>query len=182
MNTQLIIPSQIRAGRALLGWSQEQLAKSAKIGLSSVRDIENQKRPADSDTTQAVQKTLESQGVVFIFGDGAKGPGVHLKNNRPNLVRRPTVVTKWYGMPFVVEWQGEHLTVSLMDGVIEFLEGENKLPNKQLLYGFDKHGELILEMVRVALKDPGNFDEKRRLYVGTKDFLHEEIRYLLKAT
>ena len=33
----LVVPAQIRAGRALLDWSQEQLATAAEVGLSTIR-------------------------------------------------------------------------------------------------------------------------------------------------
>ena len=41
---QLIIPAQIRAARGLLNWTQDKLAQAAKIALSSIRDIEAEKR------------------------------------------------------------------------------------------------------------------------------------------
>jgi transcriptional regulator with XRE-family HTH domain len=44
MDDDVIIPAQIRGGRALLGWSQEQLAAEANVALSTVRDTENGRR------------------------------------------------------------------------------------------------------------------------------------------
>ena len=35
----LVVPAQIRAGRALLDWSQEQLATAAEVGLSCWRQF-----------------------------------------------------------------------------------------------------------------------------------------------
>ena len=37
---QMLHASQIRAARALLGWSQEQLADAADIGVATIRRIE----------------------------------------------------------------------------------------------------------------------------------------------
>ena len=48
-----ISPAQIRAARALLGWTQRQLARSARVGLSTIKDAEIGKR---NPMTQNVMK------------------------------------------------------------------------------------------------------------------------------
>ena len=73
---------QIRAARALLGWSQPALAAAAAVSLPTIVRMEGQQGPGRSSATNvhAVQTALENAGVVFIpsAGDGA-GPGVRLK-------------------------------------------------------------------------------------------------------
>jgi DNA-binding XRE family transcriptional regulator len=44
MTTEIVIPPQVRAGRALLGWSQEDLARQAGVAITTVRDVEREKR------------------------------------------------------------------------------------------------------------------------------------------
>jgi transcriptional regulator with XRE-family HTH domain len=61
----LITPAQIRAGRALLGWSQEQLATAAEVTLSTVRDIESETRLADTGAAAAIRRALRNEGVVW---------------------------------------------------------------------------------------------------------------------
>src|SRR5438105_3232876 len=80
---QTIIPAQIRAARALLDWSQEELANAAGVALTSVRDLEAEKRAADSGTASSVRKALENGGVEFVSGTSASGPGVRLVAKRP---------------------------------------------------------------------------------------------------
>ncbi len=58
MQKTIVIPAQIRAARALIDWSQDELAKAAEVALTSVRDLESQKRSADSGIAMAVRRTL----------------------------------------------------------------------------------------------------------------------------
>jgi len=164
MQKTIIIPAQIRAGRALLDWSQDDLAKAADVALTSVRDIESQKRPPDSSTATAVRRAIENEGIEFLSGTGEFGPGVRFIANRPNLVRRPTTMTKWDGIPFIVEWQGKEVNVVLTREAIEDLghltgnEGDSVY-----LKTFDKFRGSILDGVRAAITDPSNFDRQGNL-------------------
>ena len=73
-------PEQCRAARGLLAWSQDQLAKSAGVGNSTVRDFEKGRRVPLADNLAAVREALEKAGVLF-ESDG-KHVGVKLKIKR----------------------------------------------------------------------------------------------------
>ncbi len=73
-------PSTCRAGRGLIGWSQEQLASTASVGLSTVRNYEAGRSTPVANNLTAIQSALESAGVIFIAENGA-GAGVRLKKN-----------------------------------------------------------------------------------------------------
>ena len=74
----MITGAQIRMARGYLRWSVEQLAKAAGVGLSTIRRMESVDGPPPSTVAnlQAVQKTLEAEGIVFIDDNGG---GVKLK-------------------------------------------------------------------------------------------------------
>lgn len=74
-----ISPEQSRAGRALRDLSQTQLAKLAKLGLSTVVDFEKSRREVSEDAVSAIRRALESAGVTFVAENGG-GPGVRLKS------------------------------------------------------------------------------------------------------
>ena len=80
MASKSLTSAQIRAARALVRWSAEDLAKEAALGLATIRRAEN----ADAKTSMtnandlAVRRALESAGVEFIDENGG-GPGVRLK-------------------------------------------------------------------------------------------------------
>jgi DNA-binding XRE family transcriptional regulator len=71
-----MMPSQCRAGRALLSWTQPDLAKAAGLGLSTVVDFERERRRVSEDATAAIRGALEKGGVEFTNG---KRPGVRLR-------------------------------------------------------------------------------------------------------
>lgn len=64
--------SQIRAARALLNWSQSDLAKAAHMANSSIKNIENENTSARRDTIEQIRAAFESNGVEFLPGSGVK--------------------------------------------------------------------------------------------------------------
>jgi transcriptional regulator with XRE-family HTH domain len=78
----MIESAQVRAGRALIGWSQAELANAAGLPLATVELIES--GGASQVPAQAFAKmraTLESAGVAFIPEDGG-GAGVRFRAAR----------------------------------------------------------------------------------------------------
>ncbi len=75
-----LISAQIRAARALLRWSAEDLAQESVIGVTTIRRAEL----ADSETSMtaandlAIRRALEVAGVEFIDENGG-GAGVRLR-------------------------------------------------------------------------------------------------------
>jgi len=80
---------QIKAARALLAWSQEQLAAAAAVSVPTIKRLE-----ADdgllggrTSTGEKIQSSLESAGIEFIDENG-RGPGVRLrKSQRPKALK-----------------------------------------------------------------------------------------------
>lgn len=70
--------AQMRAGRALLEWSQQDLADRSGISLPTIKRMEKV-GPGRSagDTVEAVLSALEGAGVQFIPENGG-GAGVRL--------------------------------------------------------------------------------------------------------
>ena len=74
-----ISAEQLRAARALLGWSQSQLAEKAGLSLPTVKRVETEQGPRVSDAARlALRVALESGGVEFIDENGG-GPGVRMR-------------------------------------------------------------------------------------------------------
>ncbi len=72
----MIEAAQVRAARALIGWSQSKLAEKAGVPVSHVERFET--RAAD-EAPDKMRAALEAAGVVFIPKDGGGGIGVRLR-------------------------------------------------------------------------------------------------------
>jgi predicted transcriptional regulator len=83
--------SQIRAARALLGWSQGKLARMAGIGLATLQRIEQSKGivKGNFSTALKIQEALEEAGIIFT-DDGAGEIGVRLQTKKGGLKEEPT--------------------------------------------------------------------------------------------
>ena len=74
---------QVKAARALLAWSQEQLATEADVSIPTIKRLEAQDGPLGgrSVTEGKIRTALEAAGVEFIEENGG-GPGVRLRKRQ----------------------------------------------------------------------------------------------------
>lgn len=73
-----ILPSQCRAGRALLDMTLGYLSRASNISTVVIGQFERG-RPVRAPDIAAIREALERAGVVFVEGEGL-GPGVRLSN------------------------------------------------------------------------------------------------------
>jgi predicted transcriptional regulator len=71
---------QLKAARALLAWSQQQLAAAADVSVPTIKRLEAQDGPLGgrNETGRKIRSALEAAGVEFIEENGG-GPGVRLR-------------------------------------------------------------------------------------------------------
>jgi len=74
----MISGAQVRAARAMLGWTTRDLARRAIVSIATVQLIENAggTSSASREALAAVQATLQAEGIEFLEGDA---PGVRLQ-------------------------------------------------------------------------------------------------------
>jgi transcriptional regulator with XRE-family HTH domain len=77
----MVTPAQIRAARGLLGWKQSDLAREAKVSLTTVRMIEQGKTRPLAETLGAIERALFAGGVICfeIPGEERRGRGVRFR-------------------------------------------------------------------------------------------------------
>lgn len=75
----MITSRQIRAARALLGRTQQQLADKAIVSLNAIERLEKGNVDSRISTLSAIQKALTKAGIEFLHAD-QKGEGVRLKS------------------------------------------------------------------------------------------------------
>lgn len=73
-----ISPRQIRAGRALIDWTREDLAKASGLTVRTLTRVENSQTTSRRTTLEALRAALEDGGIEFIPENGG-GVGVRLK-------------------------------------------------------------------------------------------------------
>ncbi len=74
-------PAQCRAARALVGLSQDDLARASQVAKATIAAFELDQRQPYARTLAALREALEAAGVVFVPENG-EGVGVRLKKER----------------------------------------------------------------------------------------------------
>src|SRR5215469_3525189 len=62
----MITPAQCRSARTLLSWSINKLASAASVSGTVIDDFELERREPDAATLDAIRRTFEDVGVVFL--------------------------------------------------------------------------------------------------------------------
>lgn len=75
---QTISPSQSKAARALLGWSQQDLAQNAGIATSTVADFERGQRTPTPANSDAIKLALEKAAISFLPGGAVIGRSIRI--------------------------------------------------------------------------------------------------------
>jgi DNA-binding XRE family transcriptional regulator len=65
-----MLPEQVRAARALLGWSRATLAARAGISTTALNNIENEKADPKLSTMISLRRVVEAAGVE-VRADGS---------------------------------------------------------------------------------------------------------------
>jgi transcriptional regulator with XRE-family HTH domain len=78
---------QIKAARALLGWSQDELAGAASVSIPTIKRLEagEGQLGGRSETGDKIREALQRAGVEFIDENGG-GAGVRLR--KPGQARK----------------------------------------------------------------------------------------------
>ena len=88
-NLKSLTSAQIRAARALLRWSAEELAQQSLLSVATIRraELTEKETAMTSANDVAVRRALEAGGVEFIDENGG-GPGVRLRKTAKGKSRK----------------------------------------------------------------------------------------------
>lgn len=80
MKLKNLTSAQIRAARALIRWSAEDLARETTLSVTTVRraELRGSETSLTTSNDRAIRQALEAAGVEFIDANGG-GPGVRLR-------------------------------------------------------------------------------------------------------
>ncbi|MFY9288430.1 MAG: helix-turn-helix transcriptional regulator [Alphaproteobacteria bacterium] len=65
-------PRQIKAARALLDWSQKDLADAADLSSGTVRNVESGDMSVRGATAEIIRRVFEESGIEFTEGEGVR--------------------------------------------------------------------------------------------------------------
>jgi len=77
----MLTPEQLRAARALVDWSRDDLATKSDVSPNTVWGFEQGRSDPKLSTLNKWRRALEIAGVEFIDAAAGKGPGVRLATN-----------------------------------------------------------------------------------------------------
>jgi len=130
----MISIEQIKAARALLDWTQDDLAKAANLSKPSINTLERRIANPKVDTMAAIQRALEEAGVEF-----TDGPGVKLRSS----VLKTEI------------FEGEDSLIRLVHDIFDTLSGEDK---ELLIAGVaeksyeEQGGQKIVDLIHKKVK------------------------------
>jgi len=78
----MLTPAQLRAARAIVGWSREELADKSGMSPQAIREFELGSSDPKMGTVQKWKRALEAAGVAFLDETDSDGPGVRLRKAR----------------------------------------------------------------------------------------------------
>jgi predicted transcriptional regulator len=75
VNEPPLSPAQVRAARAWLSWSQEDLSARSGVSQTSIARFESERAVPYAETLTSIRNAFEAAGIDFRF-DGTVGTGI----------------------------------------------------------------------------------------------------------
>jgi transcriptional regulator with XRE-family HTH domain len=95
-----LTPRHVKAARALLAWSQQDLAKVANVATSTVADFERGQRTPVANNALAIRAALEGAGIRFLPTGAVIGPAVPIVTQS----NRSGAPVRWVSAEDLSDW------------------------------------------------------------------------------
>jgi predicted transcriptional regulator len=76
----MVTPCQVRASRALLGWTQKTLSEKSGVTLAVLARFERGEADTRSNAVISLEKAIRRAGVELIYAENGKGEGVRMSS------------------------------------------------------------------------------------------------------
>jgi DNA-binding XRE family transcriptional regulator len=163
-----VTPTQCRAARALLNWSQDDLEIAARVSKKTIADFERDQRSQQSRTIEAIEVALTAHGIIFIPQNGG-GEGVRKRSSMPRLFRREGVGHREW-VAFVFDYKQNRTTGFISYQALSSIA----LANIEPLTAFDRDVARIL-MCAAEKFDNNDFDPEGRVLIVRGDLAPVEF-------
>lgn len=146
--SMLISSAQCRAARALLDWSQDQLAENAQVSRATVADFERNNRTPVKNNLIAIIAALEAAGVSFI-PDSDQGVGVRFR--KVELEYNKTIRPLDIGPSLSVRYKQKPYTLVIPGEVLDDIDRTNYDSLEEQAQAVSRHLPLILRAAEEAI-------------------------------
>ena len=143
-----ISPSQCRAARALLDWSQDQLAENAQVARATIADFERNARVPMRNNMVSIVSSLEAAGIAFISENG-EGAGVRFL--KVELEYSNTVRTRNQDVLLSVRYRGKPYRVVIPREVTDDIDRTNHRTTDQRVKAVQNRLPMFLRAAEEAI-------------------------------
>jgi transcriptional regulator with XRE-family HTH domain len=165
-----VLPMQCRMARAALGWTAQELAQKAGVGVNTVSRFENRDADASADSLARMTAAFQAAGIRLIGEDEGGGPGVRLNRRTIQIIRNPLWHPVHERFAFRVACRGQKVMVFLPRSILDELDRHvGSRPQAELAAAFERHLLQILQAVARAI-DAGKVEHDSSLYLHPDDF------------
>lgn len=143
-----ISAAQCRAARALLDWTQEQLAENAQVARATIADFERNSRSPMRNNMVSIRSTLEAAGIELVEENGG---GVGVRFRKIELEYSRNLKVDWDGVTFRVRYRGKRYSVRVPRDVIDDLNRTSYKTPEECGKAVEKNFPIFLRAAEEAL-------------------------------
>lgn len=147
----MISAAQCRAARALINWSQDELANNAQVARATIADFERLERDPVRNNMFSIISAFEARGVTFVE-DGAQGAGVRLK--QPELEYVNSVRLRGGDVIIPMKFRGQRFSAIVPREVIDDLDRTNYATEKERVKAVEIHFPKYLRVAERMVRRP----------------------------
>lgn len=156
-----ISAAQCRAARALLDWSQDQLATNARVGRATVADFERNVREPMRQNLIAITSALEAKGVEFI-PEKENGSGVGVRFRKVEIEYSPMLrPVDGENIGLSVQYRGQRYMVIISREMIDDMDRATYGTMEERVAAVSAHLPIYLGAAERRLAHGGDFARNR---------------------
>lgn len=160
-----ITASQCRAARALLDWTQDQLAENAQVARPTVIDFEGNIRTPMRNNLISIASTFEAAGVAFISDDGE---GVGVRFRKVELEYSRSLKSANDQVLLAVKYRGQPYSVLISRDIIDDLDRASYQSQEEQVKAVQNHLPLFLGAAEQSIL-AGKFTADHRIVLAQED-------------
>ncbi len=161
--------AQCRAGRALLNWSQHELALNAQVARTTVTEFESNYRTPMRQNLLAIQSAIEAAGVEFIPDNGG---GVGVRFRKVEIEYSRNVKTDAHKLMLRVRYRGHPYTVAIPYGIIDDMDRANYETDKEFGKALERNFPVYLRAAEEKIV-AGSISDRDFVWLTHEDFPDE---------